>query len=195
MKVTRRAILGSGLAASLLPVSASASETIYRYDALGRVAGVIHPNGSSSWYQYDSAGNRTSKRSGGNIQPNGFDADYYRLLYWDLFNANFTVQDAINHYNNNGWHEGRDPSAYFSTTGYLSAYPDVAAAGINPLDHYHIWGWHELRDPSPRFSTNGYRVNYPDITAANVDPHQHFVQNGLFEGRQPFGTGGFRPYP
>ena len=26
---------------------------------------------------------------------------------------------------------------WFDTSGYLSHYPDVAAAGINPLQHYH----------------------------------------------------------
>jgi serralysin len=36
------------------------------------------------------------------------------------------------HYDESSWHERRDPSAAFSTNGY----PDVAAAGINPLQHY-----------------------------------------------------------
>jgi len=44
-----------------------------------------------------------------------------------------------------GWHEGRDPSAGFDTTGYLAANPDVAAAGVNPLDHYLMFGVYEGR--------------------------------------------------
>ena len=35
-----------------------------------------------------------------------------------------------------GWHEGRDPNAFFSTTIYLAANPDVKAAGVNPLDAF-----------------------------------------------------------
>ena len=44
-----------------------------------------------------------------------------------------------------GWHEGRDPSASFDTLGYLAANPDVAAAGVNPLDHYLKYGIYEGR--------------------------------------------------
>ena len=55
-----------------------------------------------------------------------------------------------------GWHEGRDPNAFFDTSGYLAVNKDVAAAGINPLDHYHNSGWHEGRDPSAEFDTTLY---------------------------------------
>jgi serralysin len=34
------------------------------------------------------------------------------------------------------WQEGRNPSAPFDTNDYLAAYPDVKAAGIDPLLHY-----------------------------------------------------------
>ena len=34
---------------------------------------------------------------------------------------------------------------HFDTTGYLAANPDVAAAGINPLDHYLTLGTYEGR--------------------------------------------------
>lgn len=54
---------------------------------------------------------------------------------------------AWGHFDTFGWREGRDPSAYFSTTGYLHAYADVAAAGINPLTHYRMFGAHEGRSP------------------------------------------------
>jgi hypothetical protein len=46
--------------------------------------------------------------------------------------------NPLAHYEQFGWKEGRDPSAHFDTTGYLAANPDVAAAGVNPLDHYLI---------------------------------------------------------
>ena len=37
----------------------------------------------------------------------------------------------------------------FDTTSYLAAYPDVAAANINPLVHYFQFGMAEGRQPSP----------------------------------------------
>ncbi len=44
--------------------------------------------------------------------------------------------DPLGHYATLGWLEGRDPNAFFDTEGYLFAYPDVDAAGINPLEHF-----------------------------------------------------------
>ncbi|HEV7276052.1 MAG TPA: calcium-binding protein, partial [Devosiaceae bacterium] len=49
------------------------------------------------------------------------------------------------HYALWGWLEGRDPSAFFDTDSYLFAYPDVDAAGINPLEHYLHFGAAEGR--------------------------------------------------
>jgi glycosyltransferase involved in cell wall biosynthesis/1,4-dihydroxy-2-naphthoate octaprenyltransferase len=45
-------------------------------------------------------------------------------------------------------------------TWYLQTYPDVARAGVDPIEHYLRHGWHEGRDPRPDFSTSGYlRIN------------------------------------
>ena len=74
-----------------------------------------------------------------------------------------------------GWHEGRNPNAYFDTAGYLSHYTDVAAAGVNPLQHYEPVGWKEGRDPSARFDTRGYLAANPDVAAAHVNPLDHFL--------------------
>jgi serralysin len=56
---------------------------------------------------------------------------------------------------------------------YLAAYPDVAAAGINPLDHYHQFGW---RDPSTGFDTTSYFAAYPDVASASIDPLAHYLR-------------------
>ncbi len=40
------------------------------------------------------------------------------------------------HFESNGWQEGREPSLMFSDAKYLAAYPDVAAAKLNPLVDY-----------------------------------------------------------
>jgi len=55
--------------------------------------------------------------------------------------------NPLDHYNQFGWHEGRDPSVGFDTTSYRAAYPDVAAANINPLAHFLDNGIHEGRSP------------------------------------------------
>ena len=55
--------------------------------------------------------------------------------------------NPLEHYNQFGWHEGRDPSVGFDTTAYLAAYADVAAAGVNPLAHFLHFGIHEGRSP------------------------------------------------
>src|SRR6185436_4029974 len=69
---------------------------------------------------------------------------FYFAANKDVWDAGL---DAETHYNISGWREGRDPSADFSTSGYLSANSDVKAAGINPLTHFDQFGWREGRDP------------------------------------------------
>ena len=73
-----------------------------------------------------------------------FDQAFYLNHYSDVRQANV---DPLDHYNQYGWHEGRDPDALFSTSLYLATNRDVKAAGVNPLDHYHQYGWKEGRDP------------------------------------------------
>ena len=53
--------------------------------------------------------------------------------YIDVKAANV---NPLDHYNQFGWKEGRDPSVGFDTTSYRAAYPDVAAANVNPLTHF-----------------------------------------------------------
>jgi hypothetical protein len=110
---------------------------------------------------------------------------YYDSQYHDVYLAGV---DPDAHYAASGWHEGRNPNAYFDTNYYLSRNPDVAAAGINPLMHYDGSGWHEGRNPSARFSTRGYLSAYPDVAAAGSDPLVHYLQYGMAEGRNPRGT-------
>jgi hypothetical protein len=53
--------------------------------------------------------------------------------------------NPLQHYEQFGWLEGRDPSAAFDTLKYIAAYPDIAAAHVNPLDHYLNSGIYEGR--------------------------------------------------
>ena len=105
---------------------------------------------------------------------------FYFAKNIDVWNAHV---DPDAHYAQYGWHEGRDPNAFFSTTDYLAANPDVAASGMNPLQHYDQYGWHEGRNPGAGFSTTGYLGANPDVAAAQVNPLQHYLQYGAAEGR------------
>jgi hypothetical protein len=108
---------------------------------------------------------------------------FYFSRNHDVWNAH---ADADQHYEKSGWHEGRDPNAFFSTNTYLTANPDVKAAGVNPLTHFDQSGWKEGRVPSLDFDPHEYLANYPDVAAAKIDPLAHFLQFGAGEGRLPF---------
>lgn len=78
------------------------------------------------------------------------------------------------------------PLPGFDPAYYLSQYPDVREAGIDPLHHYLRHGWKEGRDPSTGFSTNNYLAANPDVVASGLNPLVHFVNHGLAEGRKGF---------
>ena len=65
-----------------------------------------------------------------------------------------------------------------------AAYPDVAAAGTDPLEHYFNSGAQEGRDPSGAFDTLAYLAANPDVAASGINPLQHFLESGIYEGRQ-----------
>jgi hypothetical protein len=74
-------------------------------------------------------------------------------------------------------------SPLFDPDWYLSRYPDVAAAGIDPVVHYLESGWREGRDPSPRFSTTSYLKANADVAQAALNPLLHYLEFGYSEGR------------
>jgi len=73
---------------------------------------------------------------------------------------------------------------YFDGSYYLSEYPDVAEAKIDPFEHFCSVGWKEKRNPSVAFDTGFYLRQYPDIAAANINPLIHYIAAGQFEGRK-----------
>lgn len=111
---------------------------------------------------------------------------YYYANNHDVWNAKV---DADAHYDQFGWHEGRNPNAFFDTTGYLDTYTDVKNANVNPLTHYDVFGWKEGRDPSTAFDTGDYFSANADVAAAKVDPLAHFLLFGHQEGRHAFNDG------
>lgn len=83
-------------------------------------------------------------------------------------------------------------NAAFDRAYYLQRNPDVAAAGIDPLDHFLSFGWKEHRDPSADFSVQDYRELNPDVTSLLENPFLHFVSIGQAEGRAAKRRLGFR---
>lgn len=75
------------------------------------------------------------------------------------------------------------PLPGFDPIYYLFWYPDVRAAGLDPLHHYLLAGWKEGRDPSAGFSTGGYLAANPDVAAMGYNPLLHFLNAGFPEGR------------
>lgn len=72
----------------------------------------------------------------------GFDREYYLEHNRDAISIG---ENALKHYLEVGWKQGRDPSAGFSGQRYLAWNPDVAEAGLNPLVHYLNYGLAEGR--------------------------------------------------
>jgi hypothetical protein len=107
-----------------------------------------------------------------------FDEDFYLAQNPDVAAAGV---DAFTHYMNQGWREGRDPSAFFDTSFYLNQNPDVNAAGVNPLSHFFNQGFTEGRDPSAFFDTSFYLSENPDVAAAGINPLQHYINRATTE--------------
>ena len=74
-------------------------------------------------------------------------------------------------------------AAGFDPAFYLSAYPDVAAAGQDPLEHYLLAGRWEGRDPRAGFRAADYLEVNPDVAASGMDPFLHWLVAGRAEGR------------
>jgi predicted Zn-dependent protease with MMP-like domain len=70
----------------------------------------------------------------------------------------------------------------FDPVYYLSKYPDIGRAGLNPLLHYVTAGWDERRRPHLFFDTEYY---LGQVGAIDGDPLLDYATTGVFEGRKP----------
>ncbi|MCJ2081855.1 beta strand repeat-containing protein, partial [Methylobacterium sp. J-090] len=176
----------AGLAVSLAGAAPAAEAsfgfafTEARVERLGETLVLTGPDG----IQHDIGGIGTLHFADGSIQQNDghalVDDVWYLAHNLDVWKAGV---DADTHYATYGWHEGRDPNAYFSTQAYLAANPDVAAAGVNPLEHYAQYGEHEGRSPSSDFSGEAYLALYSDVAASGENALEHYLHYGQGEGR------------
>lgn len=76
-------------------------------------------------------------------------------------------------------------SLIFDSEWYRQEYPDVVAAGLDPVMHYFDNGSREGRNPNRYFDTNWYASNNPDVAAAGLNPFLHYLLYGAKEGRLP----------
>lgn len=82
-------------------------------------------------------------------------------------------------------------SELFDADWYLATYPDVAAAGQNPLYHFLAHGAAEGRHPGPLFDTRRYLADNRDVAAAGENPLIHYLLHGRAEGRAATPVGAF----
>lgn len=73
----------------------------------------------------------------------------------------------------------------FDAGWYQARYPDIAAAGLVPLQHFIRHGLAERRDPNRFFDGAWYCQRYPDVYADGIHPLLHYLQTGAAELRDP----------
>ena len=73
----------------------------------------------------------------------------------------------------------------FDPAHYLDRNPDVAAAGIPPLDHYLSFGWREQRPPNSHFDDRHYRLQAGLDDQVAVSALAHFLAIGRAQGHVP----------
>ncbi|MBV9293955.1 MAG: glycosyltransferase [Acidobacteriaceae bacterium] len=75
-------------------------------------------------------------------------------------------------------------SSLFDSDYYLEHNPDVARAGIDPLDHF-LSPRGLSQNPHPLFDSSWYLDLNPDVSEAGVNPLVHYLHYGWKERRRP----------
>lgn len=75
-------------------------------------------------------------------------------------------------------------SGLFDSRYYLKAYPDIAAAQLDPFAHFIAYGAAEQRNPNPWFHSAWYTHHYPEVGFTG-NPLLHYLLRGAKEGRDP----------
>jgi len=76
-------------------------------------------------------------------------------------------------------------AAAFDADYYLTIYPDIRAAGVDPLQHFVMVGAAETRNPARWFDTSDYLAANPDVLASGFNPFWHYLVQGRAQGRPP----------
>ncbi len=83
---------------------------------------------------------------------------------------------ALSHFLRNRMDGSVNAMADFDSAFYLRSYPDVAAAGLDPVEHYMVQGFREARRPFAGFDPVFYRQRYLQ-GAAEVNPLLHYLEH------------------
>ncbi len=70
-------------------------------------------------------------------------------------------------------------SGYFNESWYLSAYPDVANEGMDPVLHYVMFGAEEARLPNPLFDPEEILKKHRALDPAGLSPGAYFIRHLL----------------
>jgi hypothetical protein len=73
----------------------------------------------------------------------------------------------------------------FDVRWYLSAYPDVAAAGLSPMHHFISGGSLEGRNPNAWFDTVWYTRTHLGSPPRDLTAFEHYVSRGRAAGLSP----------
>ena len=74
-------------------------------------------------------------------------------------------------------------SGLFDLDWYRKTYPDVAAAGLDPVEDYLSSGAAQGRNPNPFFDSAWYLEANPDVREAGINPLLHYLASGAAGGR------------
>ncbi len=72
-----------------------------------------------------------------------------------------------------------EKSGLFDTSWYLTQYPDVAEAKMNPIQHYVLHGASEGRMPGPHFDTKRYIKDFPELLTSQLNPLVHYIKHNV----------------
>jgi glycosyltransferase involved in cell wall biosynthesis len=81
--------------------------------------------------------------------------------------------------------EAVQASGLFLAEWYLERHPELAQAGLNPVEYYCRQGWRQGDQPNPYFDPAFYLNANQDVARAGVNPLLHYLLHGDQEGRDP----------
>lgn len=79
----------------------------------------------------------------------------------------------------------RSMAGFLDSAWYQHRYPDILAAGLDPVLHFIRYGLNERRDPNRFFDSAWYVEHYPDVNASGQHPLLHYLSSGAAELRNP----------
>jgi GT2 family glycosyltransferase len=111
-----------------------------------------------------------------------FDFEFYVSRNPDIARSGL---DALTHYVQFGWREGRSPHPLFDVGWYLRRYPDIAESAVEPLGYFLTQGARRGHDPHWCFDTDFYLARIPDGHTPISNPLVHYLTEGAVQGFDP----------